>query len=220
MTSACERCGKTLGGQQRKYCSRSCANAAISQSLRTGNQLQCLQCGASFYMRASRGAKLCSIHCRAALTKKRTLDGFWSRIAVAGDSECWPFQGGTNRDGYGLAHLMGKKVLAHRAAKALADGPPCEESLVACHACDNPRCCNPAHIFWGTAADNNQDAKKKRRHAHGARCGAAKLTEEAARVALSSPLSVAAIASQFGVSQACIRLLRSRKTWAHIGRSS
>lgn len=28
-----------------------------------------------------------------------------------------------------------------------------------CHACHNPNCSNPKHLYWGTRADNIQDAK-------------------------------------------------------------
>lgn len=52
-----------------------------------------------------------------------------------------------------------------------------------CHHCDNPPCCNPAHLFLGTALDNVRDMlnKGRERPAYGRRHHAAKLTEEQVR---------------------------------------
>ncbi len=51
---------------------------------------------------------------------------------------------------------------AHRVAYTLAFGP-IQPRMVVCHRCDNGLCCNPAHLFLGTAGDNSRDMMAKGR---------------------------------------------------------
>lgn len=87
---------------------------------------------------------------------------FWSHVLKGAAGECWAWRGRLNYSGYGITGIGGRRnARAHRVAYELARGeiPP---GLVVCHRCDNPKCCNPAHLFLGTQADNNRD-----RHAKG-----------------------------------------------------
>lgn len=87
---------------------------------------------------------------------------FWRNVAKAGLDECWLWQGPLNWQGYGVASWRGATVVASRLAYILAYGPMPEGHL-ACHTCDNPPCCNPAHMFAGTSSDNINDAVSKGR---------------------------------------------------------
>lgn len=91
---------------------------------------------------------------------------FWSKVDKSGGPEaCWPWTGATNELGYGVTQFDGRAALAHRKAWALTNGPIPDDKLV-CHRCDSPPCCNPAHHFLGTNADNMADMAAKGR----ARC--------------------------------------------------
>lgn len=60
-------------------------------------------------------------------------------------------------------NVGGKLVGAHRIAFELAWGVPAG-ALFVCHRCDNVLCCNPAHLFLGTARDNARDMHTKGRN--------------------------------------------------------
>lgn len=81
----------------------------------------------------------------------------WDAVDRSGGPHaCWP-----------LATTQG----AARRAWVLANGAiPKDETgrtLHVCHRCDNPLCCNPEHLFLGTARDNLQDMVQKGRYRGG-----------------------------------------------------
>lgn len=82
-----------------------------------------------------------------------------------GPDACWPWMGSRNTGGSGKNHgsiQAGRMVKAHRIAWILAGGPV-PDGMCVLHRCDNPPCCNPAHLFLGTVADNNRDRDAKGR---------------------------------------------------------
>lgn len=93
------------------------------------------------------------------------LTNFWAKIDKGADDQCWPWLGGVWPTGYGRAWVGGKIVRAHRLALALAEGRRSlpHAKMFACHSCDNPVCCNPSHLRWGTQADNMADASRRGR---------------------------------------------------------
>lgn len=97
--------------------------------------------------------------------KLPSVDWFWSKVDVRGPDECWNWKRGIkSKDSpYGRFYFCSQPFPAHRFALLLASGPPSALTDMACHSCDNPTCCNPAHLWWGSAHDNARDCAVKGR---------------------------------------------------------
>jgi hypothetical protein len=103
--------------------------------------------------------------------KPKSHENVWDRVDKAGGPlACWPWTGCRDRRGYGVTIIRGKTWGAHRLALLVHHGYGQNESIVndpkvfACHACDNPICCNPLHLYFGTAKDNTRDMMIRKRH--------------------------------------------------------
>lgn len=88
---------------------------------------------------------------------------FWKKIDKSpSPGGCWLWVGPVNGGGYGAIGVNGAPILAHRYSYQLCIGA-IPNNLWVLHKCDTPRCCNPAHLFLGTAADNTADMMRKGR---------------------------------------------------------
>lgn len=147
-----------------------------------------------------------------------------------GPDACWLWKGATRR-GYGQfgsGRRSNDTQRAHRVAYELAHGAIPAGQCV-CHRCDNPACCNPAHLFLGTHAENMADMHAKERYgwrtkpeamARGERAGGAKLAEEQVREIRrkysAGGVSQRALASEYGVTQSAISAVTSGRRWVHV----
>ena len=93
-----------------------------------------------------------------------TAERFWSRVGKKEPDDCWEWLGCKSGYGYGVFWFNGRRIGAHRVAYELVVGP-IPQGAVICHRCDNTSCCNPAHLFAGSQADNMRDALQKDRMA-------------------------------------------------------
>ena len=89
---------------------------------------------------------------------------FWESVVRRGSDDCWEWSGPRNRQGYGTSRSLvaGIRAKAHRVAWMLSRGS-IPDGIFVCHHCDNPPCCNPAHLFLGTHAENMRDMVQKDR---------------------------------------------------------
>ncbi len=149
------------------------------------------------------------------------IERFWKRVDVKGEDECWKYLGYKNRQGYG-EYWNGSRVAAHRFVMMLVLGHELQENEQALHLCDNPPCCNPAHLYIGTNADNMKDKMKRGRHraAQGSQHPMAKLTEkevlEIRRLYKTGNCTYPELGNLFGVGRCVIGSIVRRKTWKHI----
>jgi hypothetical protein len=144
-----------------------------------------------------------------------------------GPDACWPWMASTRDRGYGQFSVGGREGAippTHRLAFVLATGQVPADDVCVLHRCDNPPCCNPAHLFLGTRADNAHDRDSKGRGTappvtQGEQHYDARLTEtdvRAIREATARGESQTWIAKRFGVSATAIRKIDKRQTWRHV----
>jgi hypothetical protein len=137
---------------------------------------------------------------------------FWAKVDRKGAEACWLWRGSVTGTG-SVKHaqftvtVAGKQhhIKAHRAAWELANGA-IPDGLKVCHRCDVGHCCNPAHLFLGTQADNLNDARQKGRLIDGQ--GARKLSDAAYRRILSGRGRGVDLARRYGVTETTISRIR------------
>ena len=130
------------------------------------------------------------------------------------ESGCWIWNGAVTAAGYGLAksNYRNKTASAHRIAYEAFIGE-IPDGMIIAHACDNPLCVNPNHLWLATHKENSQDMVGKQRSAKKERCGKSKLTEEQVKFIRESSLSTYKLGAMFGVTASNIGYVKNGKTW-------
>lgn len=143
---------------------------------------------------------------------------FWAKVTKGDPSECWEWNRGCDADGYGVFHFKYATYRAHRMAWTLTHGE-LSPALAICHRCDNPPCCNPAHMFPGTLNDNNVDKAQKGRSLIGAENPRARITDaQVLEIRRLSAMGVRrrALSERFSISVAQTRRIVVGEQWAHL----
>ncbi len=145
----------------------------------------------------------------------KLIESFWKRVQKT--DGCWEWPGPFSGSGYGYVYGdgTGHSLLAHRVSYVIHKGP-IAPGLHICHACDNPKCVNPEHLWAGTHEENHKDALiKGRKHSSSIR-SLVKLNAESVRriLALGPTTPTVQLAEMFGVHRSTILdVLRGSIWW-------
>jgi len=161
---------------------------------------------------------------------------FWARVERKQQTECWPWLGAIDSGGYGSLRWQGGSARAHQIALRDTVGPPPDsDRRYALHHCDNRKCCNPDHLYWGTYRDNALDREKRgrgggskrrgdrnglRKHPEsvlrGEFHGSAILTEQEVRSILARGLRPCEIVREYKISPSQAKRIVRRISWKHL----
>ena len=92
----------------------------------------------------------------------RTLKDLLARTSKDEKTGCMEYLGHITPLGYGRFYYKRKQIIAHRFVLIKTTGKN-PINMDACHSCDNRKCINPDHLWWGTRTDNVRDMFKKGR---------------------------------------------------------
>lgn len=187
----CKTCGAAfftwpsrVNDHRSVYCSRACRKTSAIR--------HCEKCGKEFRAQPNEIAagkrRFCSKACYDDQQREPLENRFSRWINKDGPvpdfrpdlGPCWLWTAATAGSGYGQFTIRGYPYGAHRVAYALAHSISDIRGLsTVCHACDNPRCVNPGHLFLGA---NNLDRALKARMLRHPRAGVALSEEQKGRL--------------------------------------
>lgn len=226
-TGSAPRTGRSSAGENiERRRARQRGYAAARYTSDTAPVWTCEHCGVAFHrMPGPHGpARFCSKACTdlakiGGAPRGTSAERFWAKVDRSGGPDaCWPWTGAHHPMGYGRLYFRGRMRPATHAALLFGRGIEVGTGL-ARHTCDNPPCCNPAHLITGSRIDNAQDAVERGRLAVGERNHLSRLDDTRVRQIrdlAGRGLSHRAIAEAVGTSQATVTRVVNRTSWRHV----
>lgn len=147
----------------------------------------------------------------------------WLEAAATSDTdECleWPWS--LTAKGYGQVRLSARtRRVTHLVLELSGKLRPPAPADRALHSCDNPPCCNPRHLRWGSDDENQRDRARRNPGTQpvGERNGQSKLTADdvrGIRLVVGMGMPQRELARAYGVSHTAIRRVVSGLTWSHV----
>lgn len=155
-----------------------------------------------------------------AVYDSRTIARLWSMIEVGEPAECWPWVGASTPQGYGRFKIDGKLKLPHRVVYECTKGPIPKgtgyHGTVIRHRCDNPACCNPAHLEPGTHRDNVMDMHRRGRASIQNGAVAKRLPADVIRAARSATGTMREIGARLGISNSTVSRIKRGLCGQHV----
>lgn len=185
------------------------------------HDISCAGCGAVFRgdLRGDPSRRYCTRQCRG--QAQRNAVPFTDRIDRSGGPDaCWPWIGATDIEGYGRYSTWCPitKKRSHFRAHCMAfehHHGTIDKTLLVRHSCDNPPCCNPAHLLQGTHAKNARDRVERGRSANiaGEAHPQARLTWPIVRMIRASTESSHSLGPKLGISFGMVCRIRRGVAW-------
>ena len=127
-------------------------------------------------------------------------------VGMGPKDTCWPWRGKVNaKDGRPYFTIAGVRRPAYVVVLEAFTGENAS-GRVARHSCDNPTCCNPYHLAWGTSQDNSNDMMERERH------GIPKTVLRAIKKLLAEGRSHTQIADLYGLSRETITAINTGRS--------
>lgn len=148
-------------------------------------------------------------------TKDEWITHITTNVFMEGVSGCWIWKKAIRKDGYGITWYNGNTDYIHRVSYRIFNGD-FDPAFIIRHTCDNPSCCNPAHLVIGSDQDNSNDMVNRGRSLKGSKQPLSKLVEDNIQPIRDSILSSRVLGNLLGVSKSVILDIKNNKTWKHV----